>query len=98
MRSVDYAVRNIMVGDEEESRLLDHKDDWLEAWKEEGVSDEDLKKLRNLMDGINWNLYAMGVLQKHFDRILDILKYYISDKKLFDEDFEKWQEKKFKEN
>lgn len=98
MRSVDYAVRNIMVGDEEESRLLDRKEEWLKEWRDEGVSDEDLEKLRTLMDGINWDLYAMGVLEKHFDRILDILKYYISDKELFEKDFEKWQEKKWKED
>ena len=97
MRSVDYAIRNIVVGDEEESRLLDHKEHWLEEWKKEGVSDEDLEKLKTLMEGINWDLYAMGVLEKHFDRILNILKFYISDKELFEEDFEKWQQKKFRE-
>lgn len=73
--TINYAVRCILVGDEEETRIPDDKNGYMEGFREEGVGEEDLELLDTLIKAEEYDL--------NYDLILKILMPYISHKELF---------------
>ena len=84
--SINYAIRNLTTMDEEQTRLWDDQNNWLEAWGET-ITEKELKELTKLMA----NLENAKDLEKRERRINEILLPYINNKKLYDENYSVWE-------
>lgn len=73
---VDYALWCIYTRDDEPSRFGMDPNVWLEAFKGDGMSDADLKKVKKLFKSMDSNY------DKSLDSLENILKKYVSHKHL----------------
>ena len=79
---VNYTIRNIDVMDEEETRIPEDKPHLMKCFKKEGVSGKDLAKLDDLI--------VEGQYDLNYEDMRDILKPYMSHKKLYEADVDRW--------
>jgi len=72
--NIIYALRNIYIGDDEQSRLLENIDETIESFKSAGVQETDLIRLR-----VRLTRLQLGVRDenKHWDAITKILERYM---------------------
>lgn len=78
--TINYAVRNIEVGDGEQTRLWEDPDFFLEGFKEEGLSVEDMAAAAELINEPG-----------NYDSLLDLLLPHISHKGLYRRDWDRWE-------
>lgn len=81
---INYAIRNIEIGDGEQVRLGEDKEGFMSGFKEEGVSEEDLKVLDDLL----WEDSGHNLL---FEAITDILYPYMSHRWMYKYDYDRWE-------
>ena len=86
--SINYSYRNITVGDEEETRLLENIPAQVVSFIDEGMNERDAKSIHNILLRIESGKidYWGG-----FQFISKILEKYISAPKLEEEDFSMWE-------
>jgi len=91
--SLDYSVWILMTMDDEESRILEAPDDYLNSWRESGVPDELMKDLEILVreqveqtSHEDWRIESA-----RWSAILAILKYYVSHLTLFERHYNIWE-------
>lgn len=87
---VDYTVRNITTGDEEEIRVLE-----LEPSEYDGFPDSVREEIRALVDAVGYKPDGGGdhaVWDRNQDRIVELLLPYISDRALYDSDYGAWED------
>jgi hypothetical protein len=75
MNSIEYALRNIYVGDEEETKLLEDIDETVRQLKEDGISARDAIKIKKLLKQIE-NTKTGTVYWFLFSRVQTILEKY----------------------
>lgn len=80
--AINYAYRNIEVGDEEETRLLYDIDDWIESFKREGMSEEDVEKIRTALNKIDKGNIDWRERATLLEKASNILSKYITAPKL----------------
>lgn len=93
---VDYAVRNISVGDEEETRLFETEEDiqdYLAGFKAEGIHPDIVDIIEVLLRKcLKW--YTVGKEPREWNTIrlilLDLLKPYMSHRELYENNYPKW--------
>lgn len=73
---VDYALWCIYTGDDEPSRFIMDPNDWLKSFKEDGMTEVDLKRVKKLFASLNSNY------DQSLDSLERILKKYVSHKHL----------------
>lgn len=92
--SIDYAFRNVMTGDEEQIRIIEEfenylEDDDLDSWKDDWkpqLNDQEIKVLHTALTAEDpWNSQGWE------DVFVEILKPHISNKDLFEQDYERWE-------
>jgi hypothetical protein len=87
---VDYTVRNITTGDEEDIRVLE-----LETEEFDGFPEQVRDDIRNLIGLIAWQWHAGQPIAADWliaqDQILKLLLPYITDRALYDSDYEAWE-------
>ena len=89
--NIDYAVRNITTGDEEETRLVEDPETYIKGWKEEGVSSEDHKKLTRLLRAAVRRSKDGEDYTDLMNDILRVLKKYMSHKDLYSSNYDSWE-------
>lgn len=80
---VNYTVRNIEVGDGEETRIPEDKKFLMKCFKDEGVSKKDIVKLDKLIIENKYDL--------EYDKMRKILLPYRSHKDLYNKDWARWE-------
>jgi len=85
---VDYTVRNITTGDEEDIRVLE-----LEPSEYDGFPDEVREQVRALVAEVGWGSerYSSSLWQTNQERILALLLPSITDRALYDSDYTAWE-------
>jgi len=90
--NIDYAVRNITTGDEEETRLVEDPNAYIEGWKNEGVSPEDHRQLTKLLRAAVRRSEDGEDYSDLMQDILKILKKYMTHQNLYKRDYGKWED------
>jgi hypothetical protein len=86
---INYAIRNIDIGDGEDTRLWEDPDEFCRGFREEGVPHHDVMTIRVLL------CEAKHVAYPHYDEILaevhKLLFPHISHKELYKNDYDRWE-------
>ena len=90
---IDYTIRNITTGDEEDTRILELADDEFDGFPD-AVRDE-VRQLTERFRAI-WNTEFVQDIDYHAweetqMRILELLKPYMSDPELYENDYDAWE-------
>ena len=88
---VDYTVRNITTGDEEEIRLLELADDEFEGFPD-AVRDEVRSLVAVGVEAVFGHARPHAEWDTAQEQILALLLPYISDRALYDSDYGTWEE------
>jgi len=85
MHEIAVTIRHATVMDEEETRLLESIDETISLLRNDGVSDKDCEKVRELLTKASKTTDSAEYL-KCFEEIVDILMPYVEDLKAYWED------------
>ena len=97
-QTIDYAVRNITTGDEEETRLFEDPNSYIKGFIEEGIPEELMDTIRTILAKLvahytfNTPYPDWRIREAHLDAILAILKHYMSHQELYDKDYGEWED------
>jgi hypothetical protein len=84
---IDYTVRNITTGDEEDIRVLE-----LEPAEYDGFPESVREQIRSLVADCNWGGTTMWpVWHENRERIVELLMPFISGRRMFNGNYERWE-------
>ena len=92
---VDYAIRNLLVMDEEETRLFESKEEmeeFLDGFVDDGVEYEDILRIKGKLEQLGAGTETYQEHDQLCNEVQEILKKYMTHRELFEEDDTAWEE------